>query len=81
MSKQWCIQTQQMLDENGLVYNHDYTRCAFVHDEQQFSVLPKEVERVKDILVNAAPKAGEYYNLRVPITASASSGVNWAETH
>lgn len=81
LSKQWCIQTQQMLDEKGLVYNHDYTRCAFVHDEQQFSVLPKEVERVKDILVNAAPKAGEYYNFRVPITASASSGVNWAETH
>ena len=81
LSKQWCIQTQNMLDEKGLVYDHDYTRCAYVHDEQQFSVLPKEVERVKQILVDAAPKAGQYYDLRVPLSASASSGANWAETH
>ena len=77
----WCIQTQNLLDEQGLVYDHDYTRCAFVHDEQQFSVLPKEVERVKQIIVNAAPMAGEYYKFRVPITASSSSGANWSETH
>lgn len=81
LSKMWCIQTQNLLDEKGLVYDHDYTRCAFVHDEQQFSVLPKEVERVKQIIVNAAPIAGEYYNFRVPITASSSSGANWSETH
>ncbi len=81
ISKQYLIQTQNMLDEAGLVYDHDYTRCAYVHDEQQFSVLPKEVERVKKILVDAAPKAGEYYNFRVLITASSSSGASWAETH
>ena len=30
-----------MLDEAGLTYDRDYTRCAYVHDEQQFSVVPR----------------------------------------
>ena len=29
----------------------------------------------------AAPEAGNYYNFRVPITASAEHGENWAATH
>ena len=70
-----------MLDEAGLTYNIDYTRCAYVHDEQQFSVLPVEAERVAAILVDAAPRAGEYYSFKVPITASSDIGDNWAATH
>ena len=81
LSKQWLIQTQNLLDQKGLVYGHDYTRCAYVHDEQQLSVLPQEVDRVKKIMEDAAPLAGQYYKFRVPITASSTSGMNWAETH
>lgn len=81
ISKQWLIKTQDLLDSKGFVYGHDYTRCAYVHDEQQLSVLPQEADRVKKIMVAAAPLAGEHYKCRVPITASASSGMNWAETH
>jgi DNA polymerase I-like protein with 3'-5' exonuclease and polymerase domains len=70
-----------MLDSAGLTYDHDYTRCAYVHDEVQLSVVPSEVDRVKSLLVAAAPEAGNYYNFRVPITASAEHGENWAATH
>ena len=63
------------------MYDHDYTRCAYVHDEVQLSVIPQEVDRVKELLVNAAPLAGQYYKFRVPITAAADSGPNWAATH
>jgi DNA polymerase I-like protein with 3'-5' exonuclease and polymerase domains len=52
-----------------------------VHDEVQLSVIPQEVDRVKELLVNAAPIAGQYYKFRVPITAAADSGPNWAATH
>jgi hypothetical protein len=31
--------------------------------------------------VAAAPQAGRYYNFRVPITAAADHGDNWAATH
>ena len=81
ISKRWCVIGQQLLDDSGLVYGTDYTRCAYVHDEQQFSVLPSEADRVAQLLVDAAPMAGDYYNFRVPITAASGTGNTWAETH
>jgi len=81
LSKRWVVISQQMLDSAGLTYNTDYTRCAYVHDEQQLSVVPQEVDRVKHLLEISAPKAGDYYKFRVPITASADHGHTWAATH
>ena len=81
LSKRWVVIGQQLIDEAGLTYNVDYTRCAYVHDEVQLSVVPSEVDRVKQLLEQAAPLAGKYYNFRVPITASADSGDTWAATH
>ena len=81
LSKRWVVVGQDLLDGAGLTYDVDYTRCAYVHDEVQLSVVPQEVDRVKELLENAAPIAGQYYNFRVPIAASADSGDNWAATH
>ena len=81
LSKRWVVVAQDMIDEVGLTYNVDYTRCAYVHDEQQFSVLPSEADRVARLLVEAAPRAGQYYRFKVPITASSQIGENWAATH
>ena len=81
LSKRWVVVGQDLLDEAGLTYDVDYTRCAYVHDEVQLSVVPAEVDRVKELLEAAAPVAGQYYRFRVPITASADSGDNWAATH
>ncbi len=81
LSKRWVVISQQLIDEAGLTYDKDYTRCAYVHDEQQFSVIPSEAEHVAALLVEAAPKAGEYYNFKVPITAASEIGNAWADTH
>ena len=81
ISKRWVVVGQDLLDGAGLTYDKDYTRCAYVHDEVQLSVIPQEVDRVKDLLETAAPIAGQHYRFRVPITASADSGANWADTH
>ena len=81
ISKRWVVVGQEMIDAAGLTYDHDYTRCAYVHDEVQLSVVPTEVDRVKQLLEAAAPEAGRYYNFRVPITAAADHGENWAQTH
>jgi len=81
LSKRWVVIGQEMLDAAGLTYDHDYTRCAYVHDEVQLSVIPSEVDRVKQLLEAAAPEAGRYYNFRVPITAAADHGASWAATH
>ena len=81
ISKRWCVIGQDMLDGAGLTYDRDYTRCAYVHDEVQLSVVPSEAQHVVDLIEAAALKAGEYYNFRVPITASGDIGDNWAATH
>jgi len=81
ISKRWVVIGQDLLDEAGLTYDRDYTRCAYVHDEVQMSVVPSEADRVAQLLVDAAPLAGEYYNLKLPITASADQGKCWADTH
>ena len=81
ISKRWVVAGQDMLDGAGLTYDHDYTRCAYVHDEQQFSVIPSEADHVAKLIEASALKAGEYYNFRVPITASADIGPTWASTH
>ena len=73
--------SQELLDDAGLTYDSDYTRCAYVHDEQQFSVLPSEADHVAQLLVEAAPLAGAYYKFKVPITAASDIGANWASTH
>jgi hypothetical protein len=67
ISKRWVVIGQQLLTMQGLTYDVDYTRCAYVHDEVQMSVVPAEVDRMKMLLEAAAPEAGKYYNLRVPI--------------
>ena len=81
LSKRWVTVGQQLMDDAGLTYDVDYTRCAYVHDEVQLSVVPSEVERVKQLLEEAAPIAGEYYKFKLPLTASADSGKTWADTH
>ena len=69
LSKRWIVIGQQLLDKAGLTYDKDYTRCAYIHDECQLSVIPQEAERVKQLLIQAAPLAGAYYNFKVPISA------------
>ena len=81
ISKRWVVIGQDLINEAGLTYDVDYTRCAYVHDEVQMSVVPSEADRVAQLLVDAAPIAGEYYKLKLPITASADQGPNWASTH
>ncbi len=81
ISKRWVVVGQDLLDGAGLTYDKDYTRCAYVHDEVQLSVLPSESDHVAKLLEEAAPIAGDYYNFRVPITASADQGNSWAATH
>ena len=81
ISKRWVVIGQDLIDQAGLTYDIDYTRCAYVHDEVQLSVVPAEVDRVKSLLEAAAPEAGKYYNFRVPIAAAADHGETWAATH
>jgi len=81
LSKRWLVIGQDMIDSAGLTYDTDYTRCAYVHDEQVWSVIPAEAETIRRIMVESAPLAGEYYNFKVPITAAGEIGESWKDVH
>ena len=75
VAKRWMI-----LSAENLINSHTH-QLAFIHDELQYETTPEKVEHVKFSLEQHARRAGEYYNLRIPIAAEAKSGSNWAEVH
>lgn len=52
-----------------------------VHDEVQLSCLPEEADRVGEIAAESIRRAGEFFNLRCPLSGNFDVGASWAETH
>ena len=77
IAKRWLLIADETLKEAGLSTH----QLAFIHDELQYECEPKDIDDVKFNLEHSAVRAGEYYNLRVPIAAEAKSGSNWSEVH
>jgi len=77
IAKRWLLIADNTLKEAGLSTH----QLAFIHDELQYECEPKDIDDVKFTLEHSAVRAGEYYNLRVPIAAEAKSGSNWSEVH
>jgi DNA polymerase I-like protein with 3'-5' exonuclease and polymerase domains len=74
IAKRWLLFANKELPE-------DTHQLAFIHDELQFECLPTAVDAVKYILCLSAGEAGEYYNMRCPVTAEAKHGCTWADVH
>ena len=49
-----------------------------VHDELNFSVLPEEQEKVKQIVIEEMESA---YKMKAPLLADSGWGQNWLEAH
>ena len=79
----WLIFIEDMLYDEGFTYgwDGDFVFCAWVHDECQIACREGLENRVMEICVEAALKAGEYLNFALPVDASASTGYAWHETH
>ena len=77
IAKRWLLIADETIKEAGLSTH----QLAFIHDELQYECEQKDIDDVKFTLEHAAVRAGEYYNLRVPIAAEAKSGSNWSEVH
>ena len=74
IAKRWMVLANENLRETTY-------QLAFVHDELQYEAEEKDVKDLMFNLEHSAVRAGEYYNLRLPIAAESKSGVNWAEVH
>jgi DNA polymerase I-like protein with 3'-5' exonuclease and polymerase domains len=77
IAKRWMTIANDQIKQ----LNIDAHQLAFVHDELQFECNPAHADNLMFNLELAAAQAGEYYNLRIPIAAEASTGSTWADTH
>jgi DNA polymerase I-like protein with 3'-5' exonuclease and polymerase domains len=77
IAKRWLV----IADDQIKQLNIDAHQLAFIHDEGQYECNPAHADNLMFSLELAAAQAGEYYNLRIPIAAEATSGMSWADTH
>ena len=77
IAKRWLLIADETIKEAGLRAH----QLAFIHDEIQYECAQSHIKDMKITLEHSAVRAGEYYNLRVPIAAEAKSGNNWSEVH
>ena len=85
LMKGWLVILDEDLQAAGLYPmqfgGSNYEFVANVHDEAQCEVREEDVELYNKIAIEAFPKAGAYYQFRVPITGEGNVGDSWLETH
>jgi len=59
----------------------DVQHMAFVHDEVQLSVDPKDLEDVTKYLHQAMTDVQTKFNFRIALECEVVSGANWGATH
>lgn len=77
--KQWMVEVDHMLTLEQ--WSHRVQQVAWVHDECQFECDPEIAEEFKAKAIECITKAGEFFEIKVPLTGDGKVGKNWAETH
>jgi len=75
----WMIEVDLMIKERG--WTDKVQQLIWYHDELQFETDPDIAEEFGQAAVACIPKAGEYFNIRVPLTGEYKVGSNWKECH
>ena len=75
--KKWGVLANQRLRETCL----DCHQVIAYHDEYEYDCAELEVPLASQIIGTAAVDAGNYFGLKVPVTADIKVGKNWAEVH
>jgi DNA polymerase I len=70
-----------ILYEDAKSVGLDFQAIGNIHDEIQCEVREDHAEQFAVIASVAIRKAGEYYNLRCPLSGTSKIGNNWQETH
>jgi DNA polymerase I-like protein with 3'-5' exonuclease and polymerase domains len=77
--KKSCQILWELVEERGI----KAYKVLDMHDEGQSEVLddPKNLELYCEAAVESIIKAGEHFNMNIPLDAEAKVGISWAETH
>lgn len=77
--KQWMAEVDREIIRRG--WRHKVQQVLFVHDELQFDCDKDIAEEFGKMAVECISKAGEFFEIRCPLTGEYKIGANWAETH
>lgn len=77
--KQWLVEVDKELRSRG--WQDKCQQVAWIHDELQFDCEPDIAEECGQLIVDCIARAGEHFNVKVPLTGEYNIGANWAETH
>ena len=75
--KYWLIEVALVADAEDL----DWNPSGNIHDEGQFEVLEKDVERFSEICVAAFPKISQELGSKCLLEGEVKVGDNWSQTH
>jgi DNA polymerase-1 len=83
LCKRWVVNSYKALLADGLKWGWggDFVFLGWIHDELQIACRQGLGDRVGEIVVQEARKAGEPYGFRVRLDSKYVIGRNWAETH
>lgn len=77
--KQWMVEVEEMLTQ--MQWHSKVQQVAWVHDEIQVDCDPDIADEFGRKAVECISKAGDFFNIKVPLTGEYKIGNNWAETH
>ena len=75
--KQWLVHMDERIRKSGV----DVKLVASVHDEYQFEVAKKDVERFGQITKDAMIETTSTLGMRCPLDCEYKAGTTWKETH
>lgn len=77
--KRWMVEFWELLKTHGL--HNRVSQVAWVHDELQLEVDEDVAQEVGELCVRAIELAGEYFEIRMPLTGEFKIGKSWKDTH
>lgn len=77
--KRWMVEVEQELQRRG--WKNKVRQMGWIHDEMQFECDPDIAEEFGHVAVECIAKAGQFFNIRLPLTGEAKQGSNWKECH
>lgn len=77
--KQWMVEVDLMLTQ--MKWHDRVKQVVWVHDECQFESDPDIADEAGKKIVECISKAGEFFQIKLPLSGEYKVGNNWAETH
>lgn len=77
VSKQWMVLANKALKEHGVAFK----QLNYSHDELEFEVDEKDVDKVRELVEYSAVLAGTTLGFRCPVAAESKVGKNWYDVH